>query len=148
MPGLKFDVHGIFFISWLLWKPTFEFHYGVRPVHTAAEMQLLADRFPENIKLFAVNRDAEMLGGAIIYESEGVAHAQYRHATEEGEKLGALDFLMDVLLNDVYREKPYFDFGISTVDNGRSLNLGLIQNKEGYGARATVYDFYELNMET
>jgi hypothetical protein len=59
-----------------------------------------------------------------------------------------LDVIMDVLLNEVYREKAYFDFGISTVDNGRSLNLGLIQNKESYGARSTVYDFYELNLET
>jgi hypothetical protein len=54
---------------------------------------------------------------------------------------------MDVLLNDVYGEKPYFDFGISTVENGRSLNSGLIESKESYGARATVYDFYELNLE-
>ncbi len=55
---------------------------------------------------------------------------------------------MDVLLNEVYRDKPYFDFGVSTVDNGRTLNASLIQNKESYGARATVYDFYELSLET
>lgn len=122
--------------------------FGVKPVHSAAEMQLLAARFPKNIKLFAVNHDGEMLGGAIIYESERVAHIQYRHATEDGERLGTLDFIMDVLQNDVYREKPFIDFGISTVDNGRSLNHGLIRNKEGFGARATVYDSYELNLET
>jgi hypothetical protein len=53
---------------------------------------------------------------------------------------------MNALLNEVYCEKPFFDFGISTVDNGRSLNLGLIRNKESYGARATVHDFYELDL--
>jgi hypothetical protein len=120
--------------------------YGTRPVHSVAEMELLASRFPENIKLFAAERDSELLGGVIIYETETVAHAQYRHATPGGEILGAPDFIMDALLNDVYRDKPYFDFGISTVDNGRSLNHGLIQNKESFGARATVYDFYELNL--
>jgi hypothetical protein len=33
------------------------------------------------------------------------------------------------------------------MDEGRKLNAGLIQNKESYGARATVYDFYEVNVE-
>ena len=122
--------------------------HGLRPVHTAAEMQLLASRFPENIKLYAVGRNEEMLGGVIIYESEKVAHGQYRSATEEGMRLGAIDAIMDVLLNDVYKNKPYHDFGISTQDNGRILDAGLIQNKESYGGRATVYDFYELDLTT
>src|ERR1035438_4565567 len=95
--------------------------HGVRPTHTAAEMQLLANQFPENIKLFTANRNGEMLGGVIIYESERVAHGQYRSATEEGMKLGAVDAIMDVLLNDVYKDKPYHDFGISTQNNGRIL---------------------------
>ncbi len=122
--------------------------HGVRPTHTAAEMRLLANLFPENIKLFAADRNGELLGGVIIYESEKVAHGQYRSATEEGMRLGAVDAIMDVLLNDVYRDKPYHDFGISTRDNGRILDAGLIQNKESYGGRATVYDFYELDLTT
>ncbi len=122
--------------------------HGVSPVHTGAEMQLLAGRFPENIKLFAAERDGEMLGGVIVYESAKVAHVQYIGNTPKGRELGSLDVIMDVLLNVVYREKAYFDFGISTVDEGRSLNLGLIQNKESYGARATVYDSYELDLES
>jgi hypothetical protein len=47
----------------------------------------------------------------------------------------------------VYREKPYFDFGISTTEDGRNLNINLNRNKESYGARTTVYDFYELDVE-
>ncbi len=122
--------------------------HGVRPVHTGAEMQLLADRFPENIKLFTAHRNEEMLGGVIMYESQMVAHGQYRNATQDGMELGALDLIMDVLLNDVYRTKPFHDFGISTLNDGRTLDADLIQNKESYGGRATVYDFYELNLET
>jgi hypothetical protein len=120
--------------------------HGRSPVHKAAEIQLLAGRFPENIKLFAALRGEEMLGGVIMYESQNVAHGQYRHATDEGMELGALDLLMDALLHEIYLDKRYVDFGISTVDNGRTLNLGLIKNKEGYGARATVYDAYELDL--
>ena len=43
-----------------------------------------------------------------------------------------------------YKHVKYFDFGVSTEDEGRYLNKGLICNKETYGARAVVYDFYEL----
>jgi len=124
-----------------------EARYGVRPVHTAAEMQLLADRFPENIKLFTEHLQGEMLGGIIIYESRNVAHGQYRHATEKGKSIGALDCVVDALLHEVYLNKPYIDFGTSTMENGRTLNAGVIQSKESYGARATVYDFYELSLE-
>ena len=124
-----------------------ESRHGSKPVHTVTEMQFLANRFPENIKLFTVDQRGEMLGGAIIYESANVAHAQYIGTTPKGRALGALDAVMDVLLNEVYREKPFFDFGTSTVDNGRTLNHGLIQNKESYGARSIVYDFYELELK-
>lgn len=121
--------------------------YATRPVHTANELELLANRFPDNIKLFAACKKGEMLAGVIIYESRNVAHAQYIAATPEGKKVGALDCIMNVLLNETYLEKRYFDFGISTVDNGHTLNVSLIQNKEGFGGRATVYDVYELKLE-
>lgn len=40
----------------------------------------------------------------------------------------------------------YFDFGISNENNGRFLNRGLIAQKEGFGARTIVHDFYELSI--
>jgi len=118
--------------------------YHVVPTHSAAEMRLLADRFPANIKLFGAYKEQELLGGVLIYESARVAHAQYIAATDQGRDCAALDALVDQLLNSVYAEKAFFDFGISTEDGGRHLNLGLIDNKESFGARAITYDFYEL----
>ena len=108
-------------------------------------MRLLADRFPDNIKLFAGYRDDEMLGGVIVYETPRVAHAQYIATTDAGKELAAHDCVMDQLLNEVYTDKAYFDFGISTEDCGRLLNAGLIENKESFGARAVAYDHYELD---
>jgi hypothetical protein len=55
---------------------------------------------------------------------------------------------MDHLINDYYALKRYFDFGISTENGGRHLNIGLAENKQSYGARAVVYDFYELDLST
>ena len=81
-----------------------------------------------------------------MYVEEMVAHAQYVSATPKGKRTGAQDALLNYLINDVYRGKRYFDFGISTEDEGRYVNLGLQQNKESYGARAVTYDFYKLDL--
>jgi len=118
--------------------------YNVRPTHTAAEMELLAGRFPDNIQLYTASRGGVLLGGVLLYRSDCVDHAQYIASTEEGRGLFVLDAIMDVLLNEVCAKTPYFDFGISTEEGGRRLNVGLIDNKESYGARAIAYDFYEL----
>ena len=59
--------------------------------------------------------------------------------------MGAQDVIIDYLIDDYYKGKKYFDFGISTEKLGQVLNLGLISHKEGFGARATVNDFYQLS---
>jgi hypothetical protein len=120
--------------------------HGLRPVHTAAELMKLAGRFPENIKLFAATRAGEMLAGVVVYESENVAHAQYIGATDEGKATGAPDLVINLLINEYYKGKRFFDFGISTEDGGRYLNSGLVKNKEAFGGRAVAYDFYEIDL--
>ncbi len=120
--------------------------YGIKPVHTPEELGLLAGRFPDNIKLFASYRDNEMLGGVVIYESPIVAHAQYISATDEGKDIGATDIIFDYLIMSYYKHVKYFDFGVSTEDEGRYLNKGLIRNKETYGARAVVHSHYEVDL--
>jgi Acetyltransferase (GNAT) domain len=119
--------------------------YGVKPVHSGAELAMLASRFPDAIKLFVAMRGAEIMGGIVVYESRQVAHAQYIASTDDGKLAGALDLVMDHLLNIEYPGKRYFDFGISTEQEGRVLNTGLVSYKESYGARATLYDVYELD---
>jgi hypothetical protein len=121
-----------------------EAKYGAKPVHSGAEIRRLAERFPRNIRLFTAQRNGELLGGTVIYETPRVAHAQYIASSDAGREIGALDRLFAWLLDEVYAEKRYFDFGISTEEEGRVLNHGLIDNKESWGARAIVYDHYEL----
>ncbi len=120
--------------------------YGVSPTHSAEEMEYLSNKFPENIKLFTAVKNDQMIDGVIIYESKNVAHAQYQGATDQGLELRAPDLIMDMLINDYYAEKTYFDFGISTEDKGNCLNKGLISFKERFGARAVVHDVYELKL--
>jgi len=118
--------------------------HGVKPVHSAKEIKLLADRFPDNIKLFASFKDDLMLAGVLIYESRNVAHMQYAANSKEGWNMGAQDIIEDYLINEYYRGKRYFDFGISTEKFGQVLNLGLIKRKENFGASAVMYDVYQM----
>ena len=118
--------------------------HGVRPVHSADELAPLMSRFPDNIKLFASYKQDVMLAGIIIFESANVAHGQYAANSTIGRSIGAQDIIEDYLINEYYKNKKYFDFGISTLKLGRELNEGLLTRKEGFGASATTYDFYEL----
>ena len=119
--------------------------YGIKPTHNSKEMEYLAGKFPENIKLFSAEYNGKMAGGVLIYESENVVHAQYQEATERGIELHVPSLLFDMIINRKC-EKKYFDFGISTENNGSYLNRGLIGFKERFGARSTVYDTYKLNL--
>lgn len=121
-------------------------HYHLKPVHSAAEIKSLHRMFPNNIRLFGAYREEVMVAGIMIYESTNVAHAQYIAANEEGKTIGALDEILDFLINERYATKRYVDFGISTEREGQYLNLGLVQNKESFGARTTVHDFYSLDL--
>ena len=120
--------------------------HEAKPAHTGEEIELLANRFPDNIKLFGSYKNDTMLGGVIVFESKNVAHAQYGANSEEGRELGAEDLAFDYLINDYYKNKKYFDFGISTEKSGRILNEGLIRYKAGFGACPTMYDLYKLQV--
>jgi hypothetical protein len=118
--------------------------YGVKPVHTLEEMQLLQSRFPDNIVLYVATKDNEVLGGTVLYITSQVIHAQYISASPEGKRLRVIDAIYDAILNHDYScFHKYFDFGKSTEQNGLYLNESLIYQKEGFGGRGVCYDTYE-----
>lgn len=116
--------------------------HGIRPAHSAEEISLLASRFPDNIKLFVALKDGQILAGSVVYDTPLVAHTQYLVNSDEGRNCGALDYVIDHLITDVYPSKRYLDFGISTEDGGHFLNEGLIGQKQEFGGRGIVYDKY------
>ena len=134
-------------IFWELLTGVLESNHEAKPVHTLEEIRKLASLFPKNIRLFLAKKDEKILSGALIYENQNIVHTQYLANSEEGRELGALDLLIDYLIKDIYKNKKYFDFGISNENAGRYLNTGLISQKEGFGARAVVHDFYELEIK-
>ena len=129
---------------WAALEANLEAKHGAQPVHSLAEMTLLKGRFPEQIRLFEARIDGAFGAGCVVFDTGRVAHAQYITSTHEGRAAGALDALFDGIINGhCEREGTHtFDFGTSTEDGGRTLNEGLIFQKEGFGGRGVVYDTY------
>jgi len=131
---------------WGLLEQNLQDKHGVAPVHTVSEISYLAQQFPENIKLYICHVQGQLLAGVVIYETEKVAHFQYIAANEPGKSLGALDWLFAVLIQNIYSEKQYIDFGSSNEQSGLNLNQGLVDFKEGFGGRTVEHDFYQIEI--
>lgn len=137
--GESNDVDGF----WHVLEDNLGNRYNAKPVHTANEMKLLMSRFSNNIRLYVAKMNGEIVGGTLIYVTPQVVHTQYISASVEGKKHGALDLLFDYIINKVYANCRYFDFGKSTEQGGAYLNEPLIFQKEGFGGRGVCYDWYQ-----
>jgi len=125
--------------------PRLASRYGVKPVHSLEEINLLASRFPDQIKQYSAYCNGEIVAGATIYETPEVAHSQYIALSESGQEVGALDALFAWLMDECYHAKRFFSFGICNENQGRRLNHGLLDWKEGFGGRSCAHDFYEVD---
>lgn len=126
--------------------PNLNEKHGVQPVHSLEEIKNLKQKFPNNIRQFNVYKEDEIVAGATIFETKNVAHSQYISGNEEKNNLGSLDFLHLHLIEQVFRDKAYFDFGISNENFGKQINAGLNYWKEGFGARTVTQDFYKVDL--
>lgn len=117
--------------------------HGTKPVHSINEISYLINKFPNSIKLFICIFKDQIIAGSVLFVMKNIVHVQYISADETGKTFGALDLLFDNLINTVYADKQYFDFGQSTEQMGEFLNENLIFQKEGFGGRGVVYDIYK-----
>lgn len=128
---------------WRILSHNLHSRYGLTPVHTVEEMELLHQKFPQYIRLFVAKEGTEVIGGCVLYVTNRVVHSQYIAANERGRALHALDLLFNKVISMSLTTHDYFDFGISTENQGTYLNKQLIYQKEGFGARGICYDWYK-----
>jgi len=122
--------------------------YDVKPVHSLAEIQLLHERFPKNIKQFSVYLEDKIVAGITIFEFENGVKSQYGATSKKGEKYRALDFLFISLL-DIFqkRGKLFFDMGIVNDSGEKGFHSGLLQQKEELGCTVWSQDFYKITLK-
>lgn len=124
--------------------PNLDKKHGVKPVHSADEIIVLQEKFPNNIRHFNVYQEDKIVAGTTVFIAGKVVHPQYISGNENKNKLGSLDFLYHHLITAIFKDKHFFDFGISNENHGRKLNEGLQFWKETFGTKTVVQDFYEV----
>lgn len=143
--GLEFREEQDFTSFWnQILIPNLAQKHQAKPVHSLEEIMLLKSKFPNNIRQFNVYKEGKIIAGTTIFESDFVAHSQYISADDSKNITGSLDFLHNHLITSTFRNKKYFDFGISNENQGQNINKGLLFWKEGFGARTIVQNFYEI----
>jgi hypothetical protein len=130
---------------WQVLNENLSERYARQPAHSLDEIVLLKNRFPEQIRLFVAEHQNQVVAGAVMYCASPVAHVQYIACNGAGREQNALDLLFIRLIQE-FNSYSKFDFGISTEQNGHYLNEGLVEFKEGFGARAYMHDHYSLSL--
>jgi GNAT acetyltransferase-like protein len=129
---------------WRVLSENLWLRHRLKPVHSVDEIKLLKSRFPDEIRLFVCHDRDAIHAGMVLYLALPTIHVQYTASTEEGRANGALDLLTMNLVEEFAPAARYFDFGNSNEQEGRYLNRGLVEFKEGFGARTICHDFYRL----
>lgn len=117
-------------------------YHGAKAVHSGAELGLLYSRFPNNISLYVAKHENILVAGVCLLVYDNMLHTQYMANSNYGRENGALDLLIATIMDDYRGSKRFLDFGTSMEQEG--INEGLISQKESFGGRSVMYDFYEL----
>jgi len=120
--------------------------FDVKPIHSLPEITYLKNKMPNKIKLYEARMNDWLLAGIVIYDYSRVVHTQYMANSVEGRNARALDYVNYVLINQVYADRKYFSWGISTEGEGMILNAGLIRQKEEMGGKGITLDTYKINL--
>jgi Acetyltransferase (GNAT) domain len=121
--------------------------FDLRPVHSCDEIEKLHALFSGNIEFVVARLNSEVIAGVALFVSARVVHAQYTATSEKGQELSALDAVFDHCIEKArVAGARYFDFGVSTENDGQYLNDGLYRYKSEFGAGGVVHEFYEINL--
>lgn len=126
--------------------PNLKERFNVSPVHSLEEIVHLKSCNTSNIEQFLVKIENEVVAGATIFIYKNGVHAQYLSANMLGKKYGALDYLINYLINEKYNSKTFFSFGIVNEQQGKIINKGLMEWKESFGA--IIYPNYFFTLKT
>jgi hypothetical protein len=132
---------------WSVIAENLDRRHGAKPVHSLAELEVLAGLFPEKIRLSVALVAGKVEAGVIFFNSPRAWHAQYIASSEKGAEISALDWVMEDAIGKAAESGArYFDFGTSNEDGGRILNEGLFRFKAEFGSSGVAHEAYEMEL--
>ncbi|WP_124980026.1 hypothetical protein [Nonlabens xiamenensis] len=127
--------------------PSLQNRHKARPVHSAKEICHLYSKFPEQILLFQVIHQEELVAGICFFLKGNVVKSQYAAATTKGMKQDAMAFAyIESMKYFAARGFEIMDYGPVNESNG-SINRGLQRFKEELGCTTTVVSRLEKQLQ-
>lgn len=133
-----------YFWEHILSKNLFD-KFGVNPVHTIDEIQLLMSRFPDEIQFFSAESNTKMHAGVVMFISDQVAHFQYSSGDDMRAETGSLDVLFHNIIEQ-FKDRKYVSFGASSTDKTFKIDKGLAYWKESFGAKLIPQRTYKIKV--
>ena len=124
-----------------------EERFQTRPVHTASELQLLAARFPEQIRCAGAFHGDSLVHTMVTFHSRTCIRLQYSAGTRPGRELYAADLMISSLIQELSKQGGWIDFGTSMDPRTGDLDPGLHAFKESFGGRTSLLRTYQLGLQ-
>ena len=132
---------------WEIVTDNLERKHKVSPVHTLAEIVMLAAWLPDNIRCVVGLHADNVVVGSLLFATPVADHAQYIASSEFGYEISALDAVFEHCIATAASDgKRWFDFGISTENGGLVLNEGLYRFKSEFGGGGAVHEYFEIDL--
>jgi hypothetical protein len=132
---------------WQILAENLKIRYGKTPVHSIQELSLLKEKYPDQIELITAISGNKVMAGSLLFHCPSLIHAQYFASSRAAREISALDLVVEYCLEKSKQiGKRFFDFGISTEQQGMHLNDSLHTFKCEFGAGASVYEFYKIKI--
>jgi hypothetical protein len=120
--------------------------YYSKPVHSLAEIELLAARFPENIIQYNVYREDALLAGITFFIKGNIVKSQYTASSPDGLKTDAVAYIYMEAMKE-FKEKgcSLMDYGPVNEKDG-SVNRGLQRFKKQLGCQEEEWNRWEFEL--
>ena len=142
--GLRVEVGNDFRSFWEeVLIPQLAARYHSKPVHSLAEIELLASRFPENILQYNVYKEDALLAGITFFIKGNIVKSQYTASSPDGLKTDAVAYIYMEAMKE-FKEKgcSLMDYGpVNEIDG--SVNTGLQRFKKQLGCQEEEWNRWE-----
>ncbi len=127
-------------------QPQLKQRHNTKPVHTLQEIQLLQQRFPEQILQYYMHRQQVLVAGMMVFDFKNVIKVQYAFANELGFKSKAMEYAyLSIIQKALNQGKQLVDLGVVNNPDG-TINKGLQRFKLELGATIVPMRSYGLNL--
>ena len=145
--GLIIKKESNFEVFWkTILEPLLDEKYNTKPVHSLEEIELLGNKFPENIEQYSLYKEDEILAGITIFKTQNVVKSQYGATTEKGKMYRALDYLFIYLVEMFANGFDFFDMGTVNDNSELGYNLGLYNQKKELGCDVFTQSIYQIRI--